>query len=184
MASDGPRRPPKNNLVSGGLTLRRWEPDDAPLFLEAALESVADVYPWMAWCHPEYSLAEAEAWCAFARAAWETDIAYEFAIYAGDQLLGGCGINGIAPAHRYANLGYWVRSGAAGRGVAATAARALAGWGFAELGLERIEVLVLADNARSLRVAEKIGAVREGVLRNRLRVHDRAHDAVMFSLIP
>jgi len=35
-----------------------------------------------------------------------------------------------------------------------------------------------------LRAAESAGAVREGVLRNRLTVHDTPGDAVMFSLIP
>jgi RimJ/RimL family protein N-acetyltransferase len=33
-------------------------------------------------------------------------------------------------------------------------------------------------------VAEKVGAVREGVLRNRLMLHGTIHDAVIFSLIP
>jgi RimJ/RimL family protein N-acetyltransferase len=36
---------------------------------------------------------------------------------------------------------------------------------------------------RSQRVALKLGALREGVLRNRLVVHGQAHDAVVFSLI-
>jgi RimJ/RimL family protein N-acetyltransferase len=39
-------------------------------------------------------------------------------------------------------------------------------------------------NAASQRVAEKLGATREGVLRNRILIHDQVHDAVMFSLIP
>ena len=32
--------------------------------------------------------------------------------------------------------------------------------------------------------AEKAGATREGILRNRLVVRDKVYDAVMFSLIP
>ena len=45
-------------------------------------------------------------------------------------------------------------------------------------------VRVNLDNVASLRVAEKVGAIREGILRNRLVNADRADDAVMFSLIP
>jgi RimJ/RimL family protein N-acetyltransferase len=35
----------------------------------------------------------------------------------------------------------------------------------------------------SQKVAEKAKAKREGVLRNRLLLHDRSHDAVMYSLV-
>jgi RimJ/RimL family protein N-acetyltransferase len=71
-----------------------------------------------------------------------------------------------------------------GEGIAAAAARRLAEWGFGALKLLRIEILVATDNARSLRAAEKAGAKREGVLRNRITIHDKIHDAVMHSLIP
>jgi ribosomal-protein-serine acetyltransferase len=36
----------------------------------------------------------------------------------------------------------------------------------------------------SQRVAEKSGALREGVLRNRLLLHGKIHDAAMYSLTP
>jgi RimJ/RimL family protein N-acetyltransferase len=60
----------------------------------------------------------------------------------------------------------------------------LADFGFKELKLNRIETLVAVDNLASQRVAAKVGAVREGILRNRLLLRGKIHDAVMFSLIP
>jgi len=60
----------------------------------------------------------------------------------------------------------------------------MAYFGFRNLDLNRLEILIAVDNRASQRVAEKVGAVREGVLRNRLVVRDKVHDAVMFSLIP
>jgi ribosomal-protein-serine acetyltransferase len=83
-----------------------------------------------------------------------------------------------------ANLGYWVRTGYTGRGVATTATLLLAKWGFEVLELKRIEIVVAVGNDRSLRVAEKVGAKREGILRNRITGRDKVHDAVMHSLIP
>src|SRR4030043_248483 len=85
---------------------------------------------------------------------------------------------------RQANLGYWVRTSQTGQGVAASATLLLAKWGFETLKLTRIEILVATGNARSLRVAEKVGAKREGILRNRLIRRDKVHDGVMHSLIP
>ena len=40
------------------------------------------------------------------------------------------------------------------------------------------------DNAPSRRVAEKAGAKVEGILRNRVTLNGRLHDAVMHSLVP
>jgi RimJ/RimL family protein N-acetyltransferase len=71
-----------------------------------------------------------------------------------------------------------------GQGVAPAATILLAKWGFEALKLMRIEILVATGNARSLRVAEKVGAKREGILRNRITIRDEVHDGVMHSLIP
>ncbi|GAI29263.1 unnamed protein product, partial [marine sediment metagenome] len=70
------------------------------------------------------------------------------------------------------------------RDVASAAVRLLAQFGFKKLKLNRIEVKAAVGNKASQRVAEKIGAKREGILRNRMVVHDRVYDMVMFSLIP
>jgi RimJ/RimL family protein N-acetyltransferase len=81
------------------------------------------------------------------------------------------------------DLGFWIRASAAGKGLATAAARLISSFGFEELGLLRIEILVAVENAASERVAQKLGALREGVLRNRLFLHGRSHDAAVHSLI-
>ncbi len=101
-----------------------------------------------------------------------------------EQFLGGCGLNQINRVNRFANLGYWVRTSQAGHGVATAAARLLAQFGFGELKLSRLELVIDVDNQASQRVAEKLGAFREGVLRHRLFMHNQTRDAVMYSLIP
>jgi RimJ/RimL family protein N-acetyltransferase len=55
---------------------------------------------------------------------------------------------------------------------------------FTQLGLRRIEIVAAVGNVPSQRVAEKAGASREGVLRNRLLINGESLDAVLFSLVP
>ena len=57
------------------------------------------------------------------------------------------------------------------------------GW-FEQLNLIRAEIVVAVGNTASLRVAEKAGARREGILRNRMVVREMVYDAVIYSLIP
>jgi len=96
--------------------------------------------------------------------------------------LGGCGLNRINSEHRCANLGYWVRSSRVGQGIATRAVKLLAEWAFSHTDLVRLEILSAVDNKPSQRVAEKAGAVREGVLRRRLQSHGVWHDAVVFAI--
>jgi RimJ/RimL family protein N-acetyltransferase len=63
-------------------------------------------------------------------------------------------------------IGYVLAPAARGRGAATRTVRLLTDWGFEELGLERIELLIDVANPASERVAERAGYVKEGVLRS------------------
>jgi RimJ/RimL family protein N-acetyltransferase len=83
-----------------------------------------------------------------------------FAVDAGDRLLGSFSLMDLKSAPGYGEIGYWVAAPARGRGVATRASRLLTEWGHAELGLERIEIIVHRDNAPSHRVPERLGYER------------------------
>ena len=173
-------------LSQDSLVLRPFRDEDAAALFEAARESIAEASPWLPWCHENYSINESREFISSrTRAATEVEW-YSFGIFAEDsgRFLGGVGLNFINRVHQLGNLGYWVRTSAAGQGIATSAARLMARFGFAELGLHRIEILAAVPNIASQRVAEKAGAVREAVLRNRLLLGGKSQDAVMFSLIP
>jgi RimJ/RimL family protein N-acetyltransferase len=120
------------------IRIRPYELNDASLVFEAARESLAELQPWMPWCHPGYSIEESRSWLETQVAAFENRTTFEFAIVSADKhYLGGCGLNQIDTANRRANLGYWVRSSAAGRGVATVAVRQLRDWGFRNTDLLR-----------------------------------------------
>lgn len=164
--------------------IRPYAATDASALHEAARESVADVHPWLPWCHSEYRLEDAETWIKSRVEAFTNRTEFSFLIEdENGRFLGGCGLNHISELHRLANLGYWVRTSAAGQGVASHAVQTLAQWAFANTNLERLEIVVAIGNTRSQRVAEKAGAHREGILRSRLFIHDRPHDAVLYSIV-
>jgi ribosomal-protein-serine acetyltransferase len=173
-------------LVKGKILLRPYRPGDAVCMFEAAIESINELDPWMPWCHAGYTMEESENWIKSCDEAWDKGTAHEFAVLDSQtgQYLGGCGLNHIDPVYKTANLGYWVRSGSTRHGIATTATMLLARFGFAQLKLNRIEIIIAVENSKSQRVAEKSGAKREGILRNRISINDQVHDAVVFSFIP
>lgn len=173
-------------LTDGSVLLRPYRISDIKSLYEAARESIAEVSVWLPWCHEDYSIKESKTYIKTRSRDWKKGTSYDFAITDARDgyYLGGCGLNKIELHYGMANLGYWVRTSRTKRGVATTVTRLLAQFGFEELRLKRIEIVTDVNNKASQRVAEKAGARREGILRNRLFVHERAYDAVMFSLIP
>jgi ribosomal-protein-serine acetyltransferase len=172
-------------LTDGVVTLHRYRHEDAADLLSAARESVDSVFPWMPWCHEDYTMREAQTWASACVESWDKRASFEFVIRTatGDHV-GGGGINCLNAMHPFANLGYWIRASQQGKGYATRAAKLLAQFGLCEVGLQRVEVMAAVGNAASLRVIEKIGAHREGVLRNRLVLREVPHDAVGYSFIP
>jgi RimJ/RimL family protein N-acetyltransferase len=84
-----------------------------------------------------------------------------------------------------ADIGYWVRTSQTGLGLATAAVRLVARFGFEDLGLRRLEMLIATDNLASRRVAEKVGATFEGVLpAGSHREGNLQHPSYCFSLTP
>lgn len=173
-------------LSDGTFVIRQYRSDDIGEMYAAARESTKEIHPWMEWCHPNFSMKESKAWVLSRDKDWEQGGEYSFVISNAKtkEFLGSCGINGVNRAHRFANLGYWVRTTATRKGAATAATRLLATFGFQELKLNRIEIVISVGNSPSERVAEKAGATKEGILRRRLMISGRAHDATMYSLLP
>lgn len=175
----------RTSLTDGVITIHRYRAEDANDVYAAARESVAEIHPWLPWCHPGYEIAETHAWIASTIADWNAGRSFEFVIRtASGEHVGGGGINSLHGDHPLANLGYWVRTSQTGRGYATCATRLLAEFGLKDLKLQRIEIVAAVGNLRSQRVAERALAMREGVLRSRLVLHGVPHDAVMYSLVP
>jgi len=165
-------------------SIRLYQESDVTEMTAAARESIVDVSPWMPWCHPNYSESDAAAWIHATLDGHHAGTMYDFAIIdAAGRYAGGCGINHINRLEGVANLGYWVRSSSAGRGIAPAAVLQLIPWVFQNTPLHRLEIVAGVGNARSQRVAEKAGAHRDAVLKKRILINGRPSDAVLYSIL-
>jgi ribosomal-protein-serine acetyltransferase len=173
-------------LTDDSILLRPYGEADAEHLYSAVRESIPEVSRWLPWCHENYSIEESREFISARKLASQGDEWYSFAVFEkpSGAFVGGVGLNFINRVHQLGNLGYWIRTSAAGRGFATSATRLAARFGFTQLGLHRIEIVADVGNVASQKVAEKAGAVREGVVRKRLLIHGESHDAVLYSLIP
>jgi len=163
------------------LVLRPWTEDDA-----SSLEAVcgdADVcrftsVPWT------YSTEQARKWVRRQRAymAARTGLVLAVTRQPDTTPVGSVNLLRSSGGTRQAELGYWLVPEARGHGLAATAAAMVCVRGFDEMNLARIELAVLPGNRPSHHVAERLGAVREGLCHGSHQADGRAWDMVIYSL--
>ncbi|GAB3263984.1 GNAT family N-acetyltransferase [Chitinimonas naiadis] len=172
----------------GGIRIRPFRTGDTAAFFAAVKESIPTLSPWLSWCHAAYSETEAELYVAGRVSAWHAaQGSYSFVIEdtADQTLLGSVGLSAVQDLFlNQANVGYWIRSSATGRGAVTHAVQLVSRFAFEQLGLTRLEIGALVDNVASRRVAEKAGYQYEALLRNGLLSRGEARDSVLYSLIP
>ena len=83
-----------------------------------------------------------------------------------------------------ASTGYWIAAPFRQRHYATAALDAISRWGLSLDGIHRVELYVEPWNEGSWRAAERVGYVREGLLRSWQRVGDERKDMYMYSLLP
>lgn len=109
------------------------------------------------------------------------NIAYNYAILHKGRVVGGTGVSINQSARHIGALGYFVEETFWGKGFATMALKAVEKIGFGKLKLVRLEILIACKNKASIKVAQKCGYKKEGVLKKRLFIRGRFHDAYLFA---
>lgn len=165
-------------LDCGLCVVRDWRPTDKVSLVRFAnnrnvWRNLAHRFP-----HP-YTEADAEAW--FARLAGSPR-RMSWAIEVDGLAVGGIGADideGIWC--RNANFGYWLGEPYWGRGIMTAAVRGTSDYLFQHFDLVRLESPVFEWNPASMRVLEKCGFQREGVMRKSISKDGQVIDAVLYA---
>ena len=167
------------------ILLRPYKVEDVALHFEAVSESIPHISQWLDWCHPNYSKEESSFWVLSREHNWIYGLEYNFAIIepSTNKLLGTCTLNNILKKDKLANLGYWIRFTEVGNRICSAAAREVLLFGLTTLNLNRVEIIAAVPNIASQKVAEHIGGIYEGILRNRITVEDKIYDAKLYAVI-
>ena len=151
------------------LHLERPRPAHAEVVMESVNASLAELR-YVGWSQSGFDLERAQRFCtrdAELVAAGECLIYFAFEQGSG-AFIGNLDLHTFHFDVPRCEIGYAGDSRRAGSGLMFEAATAILRLGF-ELGLERIEALCDARNARSIAFAQMLGMTREGMLRS----HDR-----------
>lgn len=150
-------------ITCANCTLRPWEQADKASLLRHAnnrnvWRNLRDIFP-----HP-YTEVHADEWLARAAARPAPEGLYAIAVDAA--AVGTIAIHRGSDVDRFSvELGYWLGEEFWGRGIATAAVGRVTEAALAEPDVLRVFAPVFSWNLRSMRVLERNGFVREGVLR-------------------
>jgi RimJ/RimL family protein N-acetyltransferase len=151
---------PDPPLTDGVVTLRAYTDADVPALVEICRDP--EVPRWTLVPSP-YHEDDARAWIDRVADGLSTGSRITFAIArSGDAgaALGSVGLQAIDWDVRAADIGYMLAARARGRGFATRAVQLAAAWAFDTLGLERLELRTMEQNAASRAVAARAGFAR------------------------
>jgi [ribosomal protein S5]-alanine N-acetyltransferase len=100
------------------------------------------------------------------------------------KLLGGITLGNIRRGvAQCGQIGYWCGAPFAGQGYMTEALGLIIPFAFDQLRLHRLEAACIPNNKRSIRLLEKAGFQREGLLRSYLKINGLWQDHFLYSLI-
>lgn len=112
-------------------------------------------------------------------------VLFQWAVTEGDsdRVIGTCTLHRWSAQHRRAEVGFALRRSWWGRGCMQDAVTTMIEFAFGPMNLHRLEADVDPRNQRSLRLLEKLGFHREGLLAERFHVGDEIQDSVLLGLL-
>ncbi|MBQ9736219.1 MAG: GNAT family N-acetyltransferase [Clostridia bacterium] len=152
-------------LETERLKLRKILPKDAEDMFFYSKSS--DVTRYLLWdVHPDVTYTE--QYIAYLQERYAVGDFYDFAIEYKEngKMIGTVGFTSFDLPNRSAEVGYVISPAYQGQGIATEALTRLIDFGFKSCALARISAVCMRGNLASLRVMEKCGLKREGVLRS------------------
>lgn len=167
-------------LVIDELALRPWVPEDGAWLHAAGQDPL--IARWIHLPQP-FGAEDAAAYVDAALAPWRDGTGASFVItdQTRREMLGA--VTRFGPEGHTATLGLWLLRQARGRGVGTRALRLVIDWTFATTDAQRIDCYIEVGNEPSMRMVERVGFRREGLLRAWEAGPDGPIDCVVWSVL-
>ncbi len=167
--------------LGDGVTMRPMRAQDVDELHGAIEENRAHLLAWMPFA--ERSFEQTAAHVRQTVRDLQTGAGLGMLLIDRGRLIGGVAFVGLSREDQSTKIGYWLSEAAQGRGIMTRAVSAMVDEAFGPWGLQRVEIRVAAQNARSRAIPERLGFRQEGVLRAAYRVAAETHDEVVYGLL-
>jgi ribosomal-protein-alanine N-acetyltransferase len=170
------------NIDGDKINLRQISKSDAMSIYRYARDEAISRYTFIP--HP-YRLDDAYEFIKLTHSARRRKSGYHFGVETKDngQIIGMVGLIAVNHARRNGEIGYWLAKPFWGQGLMAEAIKLMLRFCFVELKLHRVQAHVFPANKASLRLLEKAGFTREGLIREAFLKNGEYVDCYVYSIL-
>jgi len=165
--------------------IRCWNPQDAQIMQRAVSESVNSLLPWLPWAKGEpRDYTSKINTLRYFRGSFDLGNDFVYGIFNPEEteVLGGCGLH--TKAGKYSlEIGFWINQRYQNKGYATEVSKALIKTAFELTEIDNIQVHCNVNNKASLRVIEKIGFQKEGVLLHKQKGADSNFEDLLIAIL-
>ncbi len=169
--------------VDNHIQLRSYIAEDAPALFAAVNASRAHLSQWLDWVSHTTKAEHSLRYIQDALHNTKTQQALYLGIFYDGEIIGGVDMHQWNHQVKKAQIGYWVTKGYEGKGVISASLQHFTQFLFEKVGLNKIEIHFSVANTRSAKVAEKLGAKIEGVIRQSVMRNGVPEDVVIAGIL-
>ncbi|QHJ69845.1 GNAT family N-acetyltransferase [Planococcus halotolerans] len=169
-------------IESERLILRKLELADAEDMFEYASEPLVSRFmPWQA----HQTTDDTREFIGIIRKGYEDNkkLTWAIELKGEKKMIGTIDFVSWLQKRQRSEVGYTLSHHYWGQGLMLEAAETLIDFGFRKMDLIKVEAPIMLDNKQSQRVAEKLGMIREGVLRKHMIIKGEFVDLAMYAVL-
>lgn len=138
---------------------------------------------WLPWVDGSKSIEDTKAFIEMTKTQFASNNGFQAGIWYRGKIAGVIGYHGMNWSHNSTSIGYWLGARYQGNGVMTKACRVFVDYAFRELKLNRVEVRCAERNLKSRAIPERLGFVKEGIIRDAEWLYDHYVDDVVYGIL-
>jgi ribosomal-protein-serine acetyltransferase len=174
---------PMRLKVCDSVELRQIVPEDVEDLTELIDRNRSYLREWLPWLDNSTSVMDSARFIGRSIEQAKDDNGLTLGILFNGKLVGVIGQHYVDSLNRRTEIGYWLDATHQGRGIVTRAVARLTDYAFRAQDCNRVILQCAAENTKSRAVAERLGFVKEGTLREAEWLYDHYVDLVVYSML-
>ena len=169
--------------VDDKILLRQFTQAASGTVFETVMANYDHLHNYMHWMVPDYSLQSAKDFISQSLVSSIEKRSLGFGMFQNDRVIGSIGFVSFDWVSKRTEIGYWIAKAEEGKGIVTRSCRILVKYAFDDLEMNRIEIRCASGNKRSANIPERLGFLKEGVLRQCELRNGQLHDFNIYGLL-
>jgi ribosomal-protein-serine acetyltransferase len=174
---------PMRLKVCDSVELRQIVPEDVEDLTELIDRNRSYLREWLPWLDNSTSVMDSARFIGRSIEQAKDDNGLTLGILFNGKLVGVIGQHYVDSLNRRTEIGYWLDATHQGRGIVTRAVARLTDYAFRAQDCKRVILQCASENTKSRAVAERLGFVKEGTLREAEWLYDHYVDLVVYSML-